>query len=158
MLSGTIGALLRSTMSYFSVAATVPTLGERHAVTSCSAHDTVAKVRRRERAHTLPHTHAHAHNAIDTHTGWHTGSASSTPRRLAFTHPLYPWPTPSPSQVGTVAQLDAATESLPTTVPAAHAVIGAAKNKDVTSITEPVTVQMAMLSCYSYTVLACLMS
>ena len=44
------------------------------------------------------------------------------------------------SQVGTLAQLDAATESLTTTVPAAHAVIGAAKNKDVTSITEPVTV------------------
>ena len=42
--------------------------------------------------------------------------------------------------VGTVAQLDAATESLPTTVPAAHAVIGAAKKKDVTSITEPATV------------------
>ena len=44
------------------------------------------------------------------------------------------------SQVGTVAQLDAATESLATMVPAAHAVIDAAKVKDVTSITEPATV------------------
>ena len=44
------------------------------------------------------------------------------------------------SQVGTAAQLDAATESLATMVPAAHAVIDAAKVKDVTSITEPVTV------------------
>ena len=44
------------------------------------------------------------------------------------------------SQVGTAAQLDAATESLPTKVPAAHAVIDAAKNKDDTNITELATV------------------
>ena len=118
MLSGTIGALLRSTMSYFSVAATVPKVGERHAVTSCSANDSIAKVRCRERT------------------------------RI-----------PSPSQVGTVAHLDAAAESLATTVPAAHAVIGAAKNKDVTSITEPATVYMARLACDLHTcLLTCLLA
>ena len=40
-------------------------------------------------------------------------------------------------------------------VPAAHAIIGAAKNKDVTTITEPATVYVARLACYSYTLLTC---
>ena len=44
--------------------------------------------------------------------------------------------TPSPSQVGTVA----APESVTTTVPASHGVNNAAKNMDVTSITESATV------------------
>ena len=45
------------------------------------------------------------------------------------------------SQVGTVAQLDAATENLTTTVPAVHGVIDAAKNMDdMTSIAEAATV------------------
>ena len=43
-------------------------------------------------------------------------------------------------------------------VPAAHAIIGAAKNKDVTTITEPATVYVARLACYSYTLLALFMS
>ena len=54
----------------------------------------------------------------------------------------YPWPTPSPSQVSSVAQLDAETaENLTTTVPAVHGVIDAAKNMDdMTSIAEAATV------------------
>ena len=80
MLSGTIGALLQSTMSYFSVAATVPKVGERHAVTSCSANDTIVKVRCRESAHartrtftrTAPLTHAQ------------TGTQAERPLRLGL--------------------------------------------------------------------------
>ena len=44
MLSSTVGALLESTISYFSVAAAVPKMGESHVTTSCSANNTVVKV------------------------------------------------------------------------------------------------------------------
>ena len=63
MLSGTIGALLQSSMSCVSVAATVPTVGERHAVTLCSANDIIVKVgcRERTRTYTLTRSRAQIH-------------------------------------------------------------------------------------------------
>ena len=44
MLSHTVGAHLESTISYRSVAAAVPKMGECHVTTSCSANDTLVKV------------------------------------------------------------------------------------------------------------------
>jgi hypothetical protein len=71
----------------------------------------------------------------------HAPSLYTSPR-LAPIPTRYPWPTPSPSQVSSVAQLDAETaENLTTTVPAVHGVIDAAKNMDdMTSIAEAATV------------------
>ena len=70
----------------------------------------------------------------------HAPSLYTSPR-LAPIPTRYPWPTPSPSQASTVAQLDTATENLTTTVPAVHGVIDAAKNMDdMTSIAEAATV------------------
>ena len=61
MLSSTVGALLELTISYFSVAAAVPKMGGRHVTTSCSANNTMVKVREANSAHTHTHTHAHTH-------------------------------------------------------------------------------------------------
>ena len=161
MQTGTIGALLQSSMSCVSVAATVPTVGERHAVTLCSANDIIVKVgcRERTRTHTLPRSRAQIHIHGHTHRLAHRRSVLHASPCLAFTPSRHPWLTPSPSQVGTVAQLDAVTESLATTVLAAHAVIDAAKNQDVTSITEPATVYMARLACDLRTcLLTCLLA
>ena len=147
MLPSTVSALLESIMSYFIVAATVPKMGERDVIACCSANDTIVKVRvrGREHAHTRTHTtHTQSHwrdcARARTHRQAHKRSVLYASPRLAPTSTHFPWPTPSQSQVGTDAQLNAATESLTTTVPAAHTVINAANKKDTTSTIEAATV------------------